>query len=283
MDTLDIIELNGSVITHNTIKFSGGEVQLKLLPELIKSTNEIKAHIVSSDGIMLLAQLAYVLNGKVNNLLLPYVPYSRYDRSESQSDPLSLKVFCTFINSLGFNRVVTHDNHSDVATALLDNCINIPQHVLVKQLFERREFIEQNLHDILKSDLQQYDAIVSPDSSASKKAFEVCKLLQIPLIECYKHRDFSTGEIVNISVPTQQLIDGNYKNVLIVDDICDGGRTFIGLSDELLRYVDEVDLYVTHGIFSKGTKQICKNIRSIYTCHNWLTISSDNFMQHYKP
>jgi ribose-phosphate pyrophosphokinase len=41
--------------------------------------------------------------------------------------------------------------------------------------------------------------------------------------------------------------------VLIVDDLCDGGGTFTAHASVLLAAgATAVDLYVTHGIFSKG-------------------------------
>jgi ribose-phosphate pyrophosphokinase len=47
--------------------------------------------------------------------------------------------------------------------------------------------------------------------------------------------------------------DFNGKDVLIVDDICSGGRTFIEISKILSqRNVGKIYLYVTHGIFDIG-------------------------------
>jgi ribose-phosphate pyrophosphokinase len=61
----------------------------------------------------------------------------------------------------------------------------------------------------------------------------------------------------------------------IVDDICDGGRTFIELSKELKkRNCGNVYLIISHGIFSKGidvlrehfTKVFCTNSISDIEC-----------------
>lgn len=44
---------------------------------------------------------------------------------------------------------------------------------------------------------------------------------------------------------------------LIVDDICDGGGTFIGLAEELKRKnAGKIYLAVSHGIFSKGIDKL---------------------------
>ena len=67
-------------------------------------------------------------------------------------------------------------------------------------------------------------------------------------------------------------------NYLIVDDIIDGGRTFIELSKELVRKgIDksQINLYVTHGIFSKGFTELDKHFNKVY-CHNvWPDALSD--------
>ena len=273
-----IIALNDKVITHNNINFSAGEVQIKVPAMLIQSHNTVTAHICDSDGIMLLMQLSSIIAQYNNTLVIPYLPYSRYDRIDKPNDALSLKVFCNMINTLQYDKVITHDCHSDVGVALLNNCISMPQHLLVIDMFDNIVNDKSQL-DMFASDtfddIQKYDAIVAPDAGASKKAFKLAQLLGKPLIECSKHRDFETSKIINFTVPSQQLLDNNITEVLIVDDIADGGGTFIGLANELLMYVDNVDLYVTHGIFSKGTKALEKHIRKVYAYHNWLTMDPD--------
>ena len=55
--------------------------------------------------------------------------------------------------------------------------------------------------------------------------------------------------------------------MLIVDDLCDAGGTFIG-SAQVLRDAGarSVSLYVTHGVFSKGVENLLNNgIDAIYT------------------
>ena len=54
-----------------------------------------------------------------------------------------------------------------------------------------------------------------------------------------------------IQFPSDTLLSN--RRILIVDDICDGGATFVGLAKELRAAgAKKVYLYVTHGIFSKG-------------------------------
>jgi len=99
----------------------------------------------------------------------------------------------------------------------------------------------------------------------------VAQYLDVGVIDASKVRDVKTGEILYTSVNYQE---GGLKgkNVLIVDDICDGGRTFIELARVLENYneANSVDLYVTHGIFSKGLGVFDGLIDKIYTPNSWI-------------
>ena len=55
------------------------------------------------------------------------------------------------------------------------------------------------------------------------------------------------------------------SNVLIVDDISDGGASFKFLAQKLkAEGFQKVGLFVTHGIFSKGLKVLEKDIDFIF-------------------
>jgi ribose-phosphate pyrophosphokinase len=60
------------------------------------------------------------------------------------------------------------------------------------------------------------------------------------------------------------IADFEGKTCFIVDDICDGGGTFVGLAALLKsRHAGKIVLIVSHGIFSKGFD--LANIDAIYT------------------
>lgn len=168
------------------------------------------------------------------SLRLPYFPYARQDRVDD-GGALSAAVMAGLINGLGFRRVMIFDAHSDVTPALINGCINIPQALFVQKIQKHLEI----------------DVVVSPDAGAEKKAVKVAAMLERPLVRAFKKRDPASGVIHEFGVVDPALLP--YKRCLIVDDICDGGATFIGLARNLrLAGAARVELYVTHGIFSKG-------------------------------
>jgi ribose-phosphate pyrophosphokinase len=79
-----------------------------------------------------------------------------------------------------------------------------------------------------------------------------------------KKRDVASGKLTGFSLMAG---DVRGRDLLIVDDLCDAGGTFIG-SAQVLREAGahSVSLYVTHGIFSKGVEHLFANgIDAIYT------------------
>ena len=190
------------------------------------------------------------------SLYMPYLPYARQDRVMVAGESLSIKVVADFINSLGFTTVYCEDIHSDVGVALINNLVHIKQEACAWSLpnFER----------------PANTILVSPDAGAAKKVFAVAKKLGYnEVVTASKKRDVASGLILKTMV---ELPDNFWhKDFLIVDDICDGGRTFIELAKAIKKDVnysnERICLYVTHGIFSAGLEVFDGFIDKIYV-HN---------------
>lgn len=89
--------------------------------------------------------------------------------------------------------------------------------------------------------------VVFPDENAYRKYnkyYSHCRTMF-----AVKERDAATGEIMNISLSSE--IKGPVRKIYVVDDICDGGKTFIELA-KILPKVDNLLLFTTYGIYSNG-------------------------------
>ena len=245
---------------YEVFKFPTGEVQIRLTGKghIHSKKPTITGSILSSDNLMELLQLndALIRAGyKEIHLVMPYCAYSRQDRICNPGESFSLKVFAQLINSCNFASVTTWDNHSDVSTAISNNCTNIH----VKDLIEP---VSNN----------EYDYLVSPDAGANKKVFDLSKRMKIPMIRADKIRDTATGNIIDTQVyTTKEQIEG--KRLLIVDDICAGGRTFKELAQKLKSIANcNIDLYITHGFFNNSVDVIDflvdSGISDIHIFHN---------------
>ena len=245
--------------------FNGGEVQVVLPEYLGYNIINIEAKLHNSDDVMRLLMVNDALRryapGATVNLRMPYVPYARQDRVCNEGEALSIKVFCDLINSMNFNKVTITDPHSDVTPALLNNCVIISQEDILDSFKGYKE--DWDLYSKL---MNNEITLVSPDAGAEKKILKVAQYFGgLDIIHASKVRDTRTGNITETKINDNPYPDG--KDLLIVDDICDGGFTFIKLAEQLKRLNPRsINLYVTHGIFSKGYQVLFDaGIKRIYT------------------
>lgn len=191
-------------------------------------------------------------------LYMPYVPYGRQDRVEdSVNEIFTLKHFADFINSLEFDMVQVLDPHSDVTMALIDNSTD--DKALIVNIING--LIEDN----------EYDALFMPDLGAQKR---YSSLLAYPNFSGYKVRDYATGEITGYKILDYKK---DYKNILIIDDLCSYGGTFLRAAKELKKKgVSNIDMYVTHcetNIY-KGDLLYSGLINQIYTTNSIMPMQS---------
>jgi ribose-phosphate pyrophosphokinase len=233
--------------------FPGGEPHIRILDEVGPSDEVLITHRINSFndlGLLLIAVDAlHRLRVDMISLVLPYFPAARQDRVMTPGESLSCKVYADLINGLGLEEVIIFDPHSDVVPALLDRCTVVPNHAFVAAVVKR---------------LATLPLLISPDGGALKKIHGLAKQLGgVPGLECGKSRDVRTGALSGFRVPSDDL---NGRPCLIVDDICDGGGTFLGLADELRkRNAGPLHLAISHGIFSKGTEVLRQKFDRLFT------------------
>lgn len=248
---------NGKFIPFKHLTFPGGEEHVTVdESQILGEEVTIVANIWSSQDVMTLLMLTDALRRcfvEKIDLVLKYVPYARQDRVANDGESLSIKVMCDLINSQKYYAVEVWDPHSEVTTALLERVTVRPQH----------ELFRETVHAIPPVSDQM--VLVSPDAGAMKKAYLISVYYRQPLVVATKHRDTKTGQITETTIDTKHI--GN-KDFWIVDDICDGGRTFTELAKVLRPLTDgQIMLYVTHGIFSKTLVPFKGLIDGIY-CAN---------------
>lgn len=217
------------------------------ISDLAKDTDTIVVKYNTLDEFMKAMFLADAMNSLSNNyynLVLPYVPGARQDRINPTGDVLfTAKSIANIINRGPFTNVVILDPHSKVIENLIE------------------EVVVYSLKNVAKRITKQYDFIIGPDKGAIDRAIEFDNILHtIDVIEGIKVRDVSTGALTGFDIKVKQ-----GKHYLMVDDICDGGGTFIGLNKKIREQGATADLYVTHGIFSKGIGELSQNFGNIIT------------------
>lgn len=194
----------------------------------------------------------------IATLVIPYLPGARQDRMNPAGDFLfGAKSIADEINARSFDKVICFDPHSDVMPALINNCSVI--HI-------------DEVQGIVGDGTGRgcYDAVVAPDAGAAKRAERVAKYLRIPIVNAWKTRDVTDGHSTIVGFGIEPVV--GVQKLLIVDDICDGGGTFIGLADHIKSlgqsYEIELDLYVSHGLFTKGIESLAERFNNIITTNS---------------
>ena len=233
-----MIRVSGEIVKIN--KFPDGTPRINLDVENIKEDEYdgrpcilIDWFYENNDEMFYLMLIKKHLERHLTNvdyyLFMPYIPNARMDRVKNDDEVFTLKYFCDFINSLNFLRVYVLDAHSDVSTALLNNCKN------------------DNPRDYIKDAIRQIsDDIVLyfPDAGAAKRYSDLFP----EIMYCYgeKKRDWKSGKILGLDIRNNG-IDLNGKTVLMIDDIIAyGGSLFYSANALKEAGVDKIYAYATH-------------------------------------
>lgn len=223
------------------IWFPGGEPHVKASYELDFPHAHIYAKVRSAEDLLALAAVCSSLEcrGIERHIFMPYLPGARQDRVQL-GGALTAEVYARMIAAMA-TTLTAIDVHSQAAADIYHENMNgfrILDHVpLVKAATKTK-----------------YDVILAPDKGAVARASAVAE--EFPnssVLFCEKVRDPHTGQI-SIKVPSDDYRLLEAGSILIPDDICDGGATFMLAGRQIveLNPAAQLDLWVTHGIFSKG-------------------------------
>jgi ribose-phosphate pyrophosphokinase len=204
-------------------------------------------------------------------LYIPYCLGGRSDRKFMKGGINYIKdVIAPIINLQGYEDVEIMDPHSDVLEACINNFSKIDTGELLNFTF--RDYFLSKGHKTWKQENVDNLLLVSPDAGALKKIYGVAQHIgyKSDVIVATKYRNPITGQIERTNVPLN-ITDYCDKDIFIVDDICDGGRTFIEVAKAIKsdkKFIGEIYLVVTHGIFSYGFEGLADYISGIYTTNS---------------
>lgn len=190
-------------------------------------------------------------------LVVPFMPSARQDRVAVPNDVNMLNVYYNILKQ-GFKHITVVDPHSLACETLASRSVSLAS------VIER--YMDQHYHNLDIAHVNELH-VVAPDAGAVKRASAVAEVLNAKSVSfADKKRNPEDGSIIGYQ------INGDYtgKHCLIVDDICDGGRTFIECAKALReKGAETVDLLVTHGLFTKGYDILLDNgINTIYTTNS---------------
>ena len=244
--------------------FSGGEHQIKL-PKDIKTERVVLTWKPTSSchitWLMLTVNALKHAGISDIDLDILYLPYARQDRVCAPGEAFSLEVICNMLDNLDVTFIRFWDVHNGEVT---DTLLNHGSHCYIDavDIFARYKILDDfDLDNLI---------LCAPDDGACERVNDIVDKFELGFpVVMKKERCFVTGKIIGMK-PNQYSRTGKGYNILIIDDICDGGATFLQAA-EVLKSQGAVDLflYVTHGIFSKGLEELQSTFKHIY-CHHVL-------------
>lgn len=265
--------INIDKIELRSFNFSGGECQVSVAHIPLNDHVEISAFLNNSDEIMrliLTVDAVRRINPKVTiELVIPYFPYARQDRVCNPGEAFSAAVMASLINNLHCNSVTIEDPHSVITASMIDNVRILTQADIISHSEMMKRLIKDNKLILL-----------APDKGAAPKTEEIIKSLlkmgvKADALFAKKIRDVTNGKIIETVIP--EGLEG--KNILIPDDICDGGATFTELAKKLKSHgAGDLYLYVTHGIFSKGLDPLKEGFKHIYCRNSFIKNDQPGFL-----
>jgi ribose-phosphate pyrophosphokinase len=223
------------------------------------------------------------------SLYIPYLLGARSDRQfEIGGNSFLVDVISPDINALKLKAVVVTDVHSDVTAACINNL----------QVINNTELVKWSMQEILLGPKEKIAAgeialpnfnkfiLVSPDAGASKKIYKLAEQIGYKgdFITCSKDRDVD-GKLTKTIVPIDyKQVD---KDMIIIDDICDGGATFINIARVIKdkQHISlanhglkpgKIYLIVTHGIFSKGFEELSQYFDGIYCTNSYQDLNPND-------
>lgn len=176
--------------------------------------------------------------------IIPWMGYSKQDKEFRKGEAVSAQLVAKFIESAGFNAVITIELHSE----RLVPYFTIP-------------VVELKTYSLLAGALgNSFDSkqtlVISPDLGGTSRSKQFADFLKLPIVYQQKKRDVVNGA-VTISGLTQEV-----KNfdIILYDDIINSGATAIQTSEFLKsRGAGRVTVLATHAVLAK---QAAANLES---------------------
>lgn len=262
------VYLNGTLIERRY--YPCGEVSVKVDASAVSSQeNTVRVIYKDSEDLIHSALVADAVREIVGSqlplyLVLPYIPYGRQDRVCHPGEPLSLKVIGDIINAQNFTAVYTVDPHSAASARYISRLMPVTAAFLIAS---------GDCAGVRSLVQEETPVLLSPDQGGAARVREVAFALGARNIQCtpVAANKCRVGEKVTFThIP--EVCAG--RNILVIDDICDGGATFLALADALEQArAGDLYLYVTHGFFTKGTEELLKKYKKIFYYKDYQTIA----------
>ena len=247
MQILKLIKPEKSDISYNIIYFPDGEPHIVLEEVNRKESIKVICRISNPTDLFIVTQVGSILNrqGVPYSFDIKYLMSMRMDRVISFNEAYSLEIVMKMLkmfHPISISVLEPHNNNAILA----NGGIGYPS--------DKPDFSEC--------------LVVFPD----KGAYERYKALYDKAVICSKVRDLSTGILTGFNIDNPEILD-EYpdKPLIVIDDLCDGGGTFVGIVELLNeKYPNRPkSIFVTHAVNTKGIDNMSRYYDNVYITNSY--------------
>lgn len=255
MQKINLINVNKSDVKYELTTFPDGEPHIKLDEIDRKDDYKVICRITNPTELFVLMQVADILDRQDVSwdLEIMYLMSQRMDRVISFNEAFSLKVVVKVLKTFGCYTISVFEPHSD---KIYDLTLGGAPHIIEKK------------HDF--SNLLEGKLVCYPDHGAAARYFET---KNDEIIVLTKKRDLENkGKILSIEIESAPDIDPNsVKTIIVSDDLCDGGGTFVGAAKILReKYPNaKLEIFVRHMVNPRGIQNLSENFDKVYFTNSY--------------
>lgn len=234
---LNLINLENSDIKYTIFSFPDGEKQISIDSEIDRK-QEIKVicRVTNADELFILMQVNDILSrhGVKWCLYITYLMSMRMDRVMDFNRPFSLSIVSNILKNFSCCDIEVLEPHSE-------------------RLIDLLECYEDSLIRLIDEDYLENVTIVFPDEGSLKRYQE--NFYPDTIIVFKKKRNLETGKIESFEIISENVVSHNF---VFIDDLCDGGGTFLGGLEVLKeKYPDgKFTLIVCHAVNEQGLRKV---------------------------
>jgi ribose-phosphate pyrophosphokinase len=247
MQTLNLIKPEKSDIGYSIINFPDGEPHIVLEEINRKESVKVICRITNPIDLFIVTQVGSILNrqGVMYSFDIKYLMSMRMDRVISFNEAYSLEIVLKMLKMFNPISITVLEPHNDLAI-----------------------FVNEGAgYPSIKPDFSEC-LVVFPD----KGTYERYKDWYDKAVICSKVRDISTGKLTSFSIDNPEILEEHPdKPLVVIDDLCDGGGTFVGIAKLLNEKCPNrpKSIFVTHAVNPKGIDNMSKHYDNVYITNSY--------------
>lgn len=228
---------------------------------MIDANDSIHTHWINSyEDLFYLMKIKDICNyNKIDPILnIPFMIDGQADKRFNDNESADLKLTCSFLNFMKFKEVrVFHPHNPEVVEMALENV----------KIIDNSEYINDVLETI---DNPENTVLMSTDAGGFKPLMKLADKIgwKGEVFAASKSRYWDPLNEKSVLIQQIDREDFGGKDILIVDDLCVYGGTFIGLYNLLAgKNCGKISLAVSHLTVKKPNKQL-EQLHKVYTTNS---------------